>query len=74
VDTSNREVIHGVLRDFAAEGAIVMVATHDLDEVSERTSSVACINRGLVAFGPTSTTFTPEVLRATFGGQVAVFA
>jgi len=74
VDTANRAVLHAVIRAFAADGVIVLVATHDLDEVQEMTTSIACINRRLVAFGPTEETFTPETLRATFGGQLAVFA
>ena len=74
VDTANRAILHEVIRHFAAAGVIVLVATHDLDEVQETTSSIACINRGLVAFGPTAETFTPENLRATFGGELAVFA
>ncbi len=73
VDTANRAVLHQVIRSFAQAGVITLVATHDLDEVQEMTSSVACINRGLVAFGPTEATFTPENLRATFGGALAVF-
>lgn len=74
IDVENRAILHEVMRALAAEGVITLVATHDLDEVSETSSLLACINRGLVAFGPTSTTFTPENLRATFGGQLAVFS
>lgn len=73
VDTVNRAVIHEVVRSLSEGGAIVLIATHDLQEVSETTNTLACINRGLVAYGPTATTYTPENLRATFGGQVAVF-
>ncbi|MEX0782265.1 MAG: ABC transporter ATP-binding protein [Dehalococcoidia bacterium] len=74
IDAPNREVFHGVIRELAAAGVIVVVATHDLDEVRETTDYVLCVNRTMVAFGPTASTFTPETLRATFGGQMAVFA
>jgi ABC-type Mn2+/Zn2+ transport system ATPase subunit len=74
IDAPNREVFHAIIRDLASAGVIVLVATHDLDEVQQTTDHVLCVNRTLVAFGPTATTYTPEVLRATFGGQVAVFA
>jgi ABC-type Mn2+/Zn2+ transport system ATPase subunit len=50
------------------------MATHDLDEVTTTCSSICCLNHRLIAFGPTATTFTPEILRRTFNGQVAVFA
>jgi ABC-type Mn2+/Zn2+ transport system ATPase subunit len=74
IDQQNRAVFHTAIRDFAARGVIVLMATHDLDEVQATCSSVCCLNRRLVAFGPTATTYTPAVLRETFGGQVAVFA
>ncbi|MGI8925269.1 MAG: metal ABC transporter ATP-binding protein [Tepidiformaceae bacterium] len=74
IDAENRAVFHGAIADFAAAGVVVLMATHDLDEVSETCTHVCCLNRRLVAYGPTATTYTPEVLRATFGGQVAVFS
>ena len=73
IDAQNRAVFHDAIRGFAADGVIVLMATHDLDEVATTCSHVCCLNRRLVAFGPTATTYTPEILRATFGGQVAVF-
>ena len=74
IDAENREVFHGAIRDFASSGAIVLMATHDLDEVAATCSHVGCLNGRLVAYGPTAETFTPAILRATFGGRVAVFA
>jgi manganese/zinc/iron transport system ATP- binding protein len=74
IDAPNRRVFHTVIRELAAGGAIVLVATHDLEEVRGTTDYVLCVNRRMVAFGPTASTFTPEVLRETFGGRVVVFA
>lgn len=74
IDQANRELFHAAIRDFAERGCVILMATHDLDEVASACSSVACINNRLVAFGPTETTYTAEVLRTTFGGRVAVFA
>jgi manganese/zinc/iron transport system ATP- binding protein len=73
IDVHNREVFHGAIQDFAGRGITVLIATHDLDEVRSTTSHVLCLNRRMVAFGPTESTFTPDNLRATFGGQLAVF-
>jgi manganese/zinc/iron transport system ATP- binding protein len=73
VDAENRAVFHNAIQDFASGGAIVVMATHDLDEVAATCSAVGCISGRLVSFGPTATTFTPENLRETFGGRVAVF-
>lgn len=74
IDAPNRAVFHDIIREIASGGGIVLVATHDLEEVKETTDYVLCLDRRMVAFGPTPTTYTPQVLRATFGGQVAVFA
>lgn len=73
VDVANRAVFHAAIQRFAREGAIVLMATHDLEEVAAACSHVCCLNQRLVAFGPTATTYTPATLRATFGGRVAVF-
>lgn len=74
IDARNRAVFHEAIRDFARSGVIVLMATHDLDEVTTTCSQLCCLNHRLVAFGPTPEVFTPEVLRATFEGRVAVFA
>lgn len=74
IDAPNRQVFHDIIQDLARSGVIVLVATHDLDEVRNTTGYVLSVNRRMVAFGPTPATYTPENLRATFGGQVAVFA
>lgn len=72
IDAQNREILHQAIDEFAESGAVVLMATHDLEEVSRRCTHVACLNRRLVAFGPTKETFTAEVLRETFGGRVVV--
>lgn len=74
IDVSNRSVLHGMIEEFSKNGAIVLMATHDLDEVRQQAGSVLCLNRRMIAYGPTSTTYTPDTLKATFGGQVAIFA
>ena len=74
IDQENREVLHEAIRGFAREGIITLMATHDLDEVQATCSHVLCLNKRVVAFGPTATTYTPDNQRATFGGRVAVFA
>lgn len=73
VDVTNRAIFHETIRGLADAGIAVLVATHDLDEVQATTSHVLCMNRRMIAFGPTETTFTAANLRATFGGRVAVF-
>ena len=74
IDVHNRAVLHEMIHEFSASGAIVLMSTHDLDEVQEHATMLLCLNRRMVAYGPTASTFTPDNLRATFGGQVAIFA
>lgn len=73
IDQENREVLREAIAGFARAGVTVLMATHDLEEVTSTTSHVCCLGGRLVAFGPTASTFTPDALRATFGGQIAVF-
>lgn len=73
VDVTNRAIFHEAIREFADRGIIVVIATHELAEVQQTTDFVMCLNRRMVAYGPTATTYTAANLRATFGGQVAVF-
>jgi len=74
VDSANRAVFYETIRSFAAQQVTVIMATHELDEVPHLCSHVCCMDHGIVAFGPTAETYTPEILRRTFGGQVAVFS
>jgi manganese/zinc/iron transport system ATP- binding protein len=74
IDAENRAILHGVIADLAGAGAVVVMATHDLDEVAATCSHLAALAGRLVAFGRTEETFTPDVLRATFGGQLAVMS
>lgn len=74
VDAENRAVFYKTIEAFAKDQVTVVMATHELDEVPRLCSHVCCMNRGIVAFGPTEETYTPDILRRTFGGQMAVFA
>lgn len=73
LDVTTRETIHTLIAEFVESGAAVILATHDLDEVQVVCDDLICLNRHLIAIGPVGDTFTPENLRATFGGRIAVF-
>jgi manganese/zinc/iron transport system ATP- binding protein len=72
IDAENRAVFHAAIQEFARAGVTVLMATHDLEEVVETCSHICALNGRLVAFGPTLTTYTSDVLRETFGGRLAV--
>ena len=50
-------------------GAVVVVATHDLDEAA-RADHVVLVNGSVISSGPPAEALTPEHLRAAYGGRV----
>lgn len=73
LDVMTRETIHAMIAEFVAAGAVVILATHDLEEVQILCDHLLCLDHRVVAFGPTATTYTSDNMRATFRGRVAVF-
>jgi ABC-type Mn2+/Zn2+ transport system ATPase subunit len=58
-----------LLDELAAEGRGIMIASHDVEQVSAW-DRVLCLNKRQVAFGPPRETLTLEVLEATYGGAI----
>jgi ABC-type Mn2+/Zn2+ transport system ATPase subunit len=69
VDESTQAVVYRVLAAEAGRGRTILVATHDLESITEQSHCLACLNRRLVAFGAPRETNTPEVIALTFGGR-----
>ena len=69
VDMSAQEYLIEVLRTLRDEGRIVMVATHDLTNLSSRFDQVLCLNRHVCACGPPGKVFTSEVLEELYGSH-----
>ena len=69
VDMGAQEYLIEVLRTLRDEGRIVMVATHDLTNLSSRFDQVLCLNRHVCACGPPGQVFTSEVLEALYGSH-----
>lgn len=55
-----------ILDSLAAEGRSVLLATHDLSCVATSCDEAACLNRRIIAAGPTSEVLTERVLTETF--------
>ncbi len=72
VDIPTEEKIIEVLRKLSAAGKTLLVVHHDLQAVPEYFDHVVLLNQRLIAYGPTEEVFTPEVLKRTFGGQLAL--
>ena len=73
VDFGSQESIITVLQNLRDEGRIVMLATHDLTNMSQRFDQILCINQHICCKGPPATTFTPDVLEELYGSHGVEF-
>lgn len=69
VDAVSQNALLHALAGLQAEGAAVVVSTHDLALAHVACDEVCLLNKHQFGFGPTDATLTPELLRATYGGQ-----
>ena len=71
VDATTERAIIALLRELRAAGKTVIAVHHDLQTVPEYFDWVTLLNVRRIASGPTTTIFTEEHLRQTYGGRVA---
>ena len=69
VDQTSEEAIMGILDDLRAEGRILLVATHDVEQ-ARRWDRVLCLRGEQIAYGPPADTLTNAVLEATYGAEI----
>ena len=66
LDAAVQHDLIAVLDDLAKEGRSVLVATHDLSCVASSCDEAVCLNRRIIAAGPSAEVLTEEVLTRTF--------
>jgi len=71
MDATSEARILAVLDDLRAEGRVLAVSTHDVEQ-ARRWDRVLCLNARQVAFGPPAETLTTEVLQETYGAELVV--
>ncbi|MDZ4830052.1 MAG: manganese/iron ABC transporter ATP-binding protein [Phycisphaerae bacterium] len=70
VDVKTEGAIVELLRELRDEGHIILVSTHNLGSVPDFCDQTVIIDRTVLAFGPTETTFTGANLARAFGGAL----
>ncbi len=71
VDRTSEEAIMGILDELRAEGRVLLVATHDVDQ-ARRWDRVLCLRGTQIAYGPPAQTLTNAVLEATYVEEIVV--
>lgn len=72
VDAATERAIVDILRALRESGKTVIAVHHDLQTVHEYFDEVVLLNMRLIAAGPTADVFTPDNLRKTYGGKLAL--
>lgn len=67
IDIASSSVVTKLLCDLKKEGKTIFVVHHDLSSVQETYDWVILLNMHIVAHGPVSEIFTPEMLAKTYG-------
>ncbi len=70
VDAATERAIVSILRDLRDAGKTVVCVHHDLQTIEKYFDDVIMLNMRVVATGPVGEVFTPDNLRATYGGRL----
>jgi manganese/zinc/iron transport system ATP- binding protein len=72
VDATTERTIVGILQGLKNSGKTALVVHHDLQTVDDYFDEALLLNTRLFASGPIKEVLTPERLRQTFGGKLAL--
>jgi manganese/zinc/iron transport system ATP- binding protein len=74
VDATTERVVVDLLQSLRDAGCTLVVVHHDLQTVQRYFDWMVMLNVRVIAQGPIAEVFTPDNLRKTYGGQVALLA
>ncbi len=66
LDAAVQHDLIAILDELAHEGRSILVATHDLSCVANSCDEACCLNRRVIAAGPSASVLTEDVLTETF--------
>ena len=72
VDAGAQETLVEVLQVLRDEGRIILLSTHDLNNLSGRFDQVLCLNQHVCACGSPGQVLTPEVMEELYGFQFSM--
>ncbi len=72
VDMRTQEDILHLLADLNRDGVTILLTTHDLNAAASHLPWVICLNRTITAQGTPDDVFVPEILNATYQGDMVV--
>ncbi len=72
VDATTERVIVEILRKLRQQGKTLIVVHHDLQTVKSYFDWLVLLNVRVIAQGPVLEVYTPQNLRRTYGGQIAL--
>ena len=72
VDIKTRDDILHLLDELNHEGVTVLMTTHEINAVAAHLPWVICVNKEIIAEGPPSEVYTPEILGRTYGAEMTV--
>jgi ABC-type Mn2+/Zn2+ transport system ATPase subunit len=72
VDPASADAILATIAARRADGAAILMATHDLSEAARTCDRLLLLNGRVVAYGPAERTLTPAALAGTYGSELMV--
>lgn len=74
IDNRGEETIYNLIADINKKrGVTCLIVSHELSVVSRYASSVLCLNKSLVCFGPPKTAITPNTLEELYGYDAGLY-
>jgi len=74
VDAATETAIVTVMEELRDQGKTLLVVHHDLPTARSYFDSLLLLNMNVVAFGPTESVFTAEILQKTYGGRLTILS